>query len=317
MLPPNGITTEGREISAAAPSAEGSPANLGSTDPGSISPSPANLGPNGLAETSLMSISSQLAEEIAAIPGYIADACASPADEIAEDTQDASAPAAEEAAANTAAPRMQEIQEAARCAETIPAPVAEAIGTSSNAFAQQAGEAVEIVASPVAGESTGQAGWMPVRTAVETNESLSLRVAVADREPIPPAFSFLSFYGLREQPFEVTPDPAYLYLSPVHREALISLSQGVQNLRGFMALVAGPGMGKTTLLNRLIEELRETARTVFLFQTQCNSREMLRYHSERAGGRVRRDGRCRHAPGVERHLVRGDVEGPARCAYRG
>jgi general secretion pathway protein A len=75
----------------------------------------------------------------------------------------------------------------------------------------------------------------------------------------------------------VTPDPAYLYLSQVHQEALTSLTQGVQNFRGFMALVAEPGMGKTTLLNKLMEELSHSARTVFLFQTQCTSRELLGY----------------------------------------
>lgn len=100
-------------------------------------------------------------------------------------------------------------------------------------------------------------------------------LATAPHEPIPA--TLLTFYGLSEQPFQVTPDPAYLYLSDVHREALTSLSQGVRDLRGFMTLIAEPGMGKTTLLNKLMEELRDSARIVFLFQTQCNSRELLRY----------------------------------------
>jgi type II secretory pathway predicted ATPase ExeA/HSP20 family molecular chaperone IbpA len=88
---------------------------------------------------------------------------------------------------------------------------------------------------------------------------------------------FLDFYGLREQPFGVTPDPAYLYLSRTHREALAALLYGIKADRGFMALIAEPGMGKTTLLYRLMEELRDSARTVFLFQTQCDSREFFRY----------------------------------------
>src|SRR5437660_1446873 len=88
---------------------------------------------------------------------------------------------------------------------------------------------------------------------------------------------FLDFYGLREQPFGVTPDPRYLYLSVGHREALASLIYGVESGRGFMALVARPGMGKTTLLFQLLERLRSSAQTVFLFQTQCESREFLRY----------------------------------------
>jgi type II secretory pathway predicted ATPase ExeA len=89
--------------------------------------------------------------------------------------------------------------------------------------------------------------------------------------------SFLDFYHLREQPFGVTPDPAYLYPSQTHREALASLSAGIKEDRGFMALIAEPGMGKTTLLYQLLEEWRNSARTVFLFQTQCDSREFFRY----------------------------------------
>ena len=88
---------------------------------------------------------------------------------------------------------------------------------------------------------------------------------------------FLDFYNLREQPFGVTPNPAYLYLSQTHREALASLYYGIENERGFLALIARPGMGKTTLLFQLLERLRNPCRTVFLFQTQCNSREFLRY----------------------------------------
>src|SRR5712692_2721145 len=88
---------------------------------------------------------------------------------------------------------------------------------------------------------------------------------------------FLEFYHLREQPFGVTPDPAYLYLSRTHREALDSLSFGIRADRGFLALIAEPGMGKTTLLYQLLNELRDSARTVFLFQTQCDSRDFFCY----------------------------------------
>jgi general secretion pathway protein A len=87
---------------------------------------------------------------------------------------------------------------------------------------------------------------------------------------------FLDFYGLREQPFGVTPDPRFLYLSPEHREALATLYYGIESGRGFLALIAKPGMGKTTLLFHLLEKFRFSARTAFLFQTQCNSREFMR-----------------------------------------
>lgn len=88
---------------------------------------------------------------------------------------------------------------------------------------------------------------------------------------------FLEFYGLREQPFGVTPDPRFLYLSPAHREALACLYYGIESGRGFMSLIAKPGMGKTTLLFQLLEKFRSSARTAFLFQTQCSSREFMRF----------------------------------------
>jgi general secretion pathway protein A len=88
---------------------------------------------------------------------------------------------------------------------------------------------------------------------------------------------FLEFYGLREQPFGVTPDPRFLYLSSAHREALASLYYGIESGRGFLALIAKPGMGKTTLLFQLLEKFRGSARTAFLFQTQCSSREFMRF----------------------------------------
>jgi N-acetylmuramoyl-L-alanine amidase/type II secretory pathway predicted ATPase ExeA len=88
---------------------------------------------------------------------------------------------------------------------------------------------------------------------------------------------FLDFYQLREQPFGVTPDPAYLYPSRTHCEALDYLTEAIQGDHGFLALIAEPGLGKTTLMYQVLEGLRDTARAVFLFQTQCNSREFFEY----------------------------------------
>lgn len=88
---------------------------------------------------------------------------------------------------------------------------------------------------------------------------------------------FLDFYNLREQPFGVTPEPRFLFLGASHREALASLFCGVEADRGFIVLTAHPGMGKTTLTFQLLEKLRRTARTSFVFQTQCNSREFFQY----------------------------------------
>lgn len=87
---------------------------------------------------------------------------------------------------------------------------------------------------------------------------------------------FLRFYGLREQPFSVTPDPNFLYMGPAHQEAFASLMYGIETGRGFMALIAAPGMGKTTIILRLMEQLRNCALTALLFQTHTDSRELLK-----------------------------------------
>jgi N-acetylmuramoyl-L-alanine amidase len=87
----------------------------------------------------------------------------------------------------------------------------------------------------------------------------------------------LDFYGLHEQPFGVTPDPAYLYPSHTHCAALDSLTDAILSDSGFVALISEPGMGKTTLLHQVMEGMRDTARGVFLFQTQCDSREFFQY----------------------------------------
>lgn len=88
---------------------------------------------------------------------------------------------------------------------------------------------------------------------------------------------FLEFYGLKEQPFGVTPDPHFICPSRTHSKAFNSLSRGLEAGCGFLALIAKPGMGKTTLVFHLLKQLEQTSRTVFLFQTQCDSRELLRY----------------------------------------
>jgi general secretion pathway protein A len=88
---------------------------------------------------------------------------------------------------------------------------------------------------------------------------------------------YVERFRMREDPFGVTPDPRFLYLSDSHREALCQLQSAIERGRGFLALVAAPGMGKTTLAYQLLRSLGDATRTLFLFQTQCDSRELFRY----------------------------------------
>jgi general secretion pathway protein A len=77
----------------------------------------------------------------------------------------------------------------------------------------------------------------------------------------------VDYYNLREQPFGVTPDSRYLFLSATHREALGSLVYGLASGCGFVALIAKPGMGKTTLLFDVLSRIKNKSKVVFLFQT--------------------------------------------------
>jgi general secretion pathway protein A len=89
----------------------------------------------------------------------------------------------------------------------------------------------------------------------------------------------LQYFGLKEEPFGVSPDPRRLFLTQTHREALEALQSGFSSNRGFTAMIAPPGMGKTTLLFRFLEQIRETARVVFLFDVDstCEPREFVAY----------------------------------------
>jgi TonB family protein len=88
---------------------------------------------------------------------------------------------------------------------------------------------------------------------------------------------FLGHFGFRESPFGVTPNPAFLFLSSIHRAALQSMVQSIESNLGFTVLLGNPGMGKTTLLLQLLTQYRDSARTAFIFHTQCKRYELLRY----------------------------------------
>jgi general secretion pathway protein A len=87
----------------------------------------------------------------------------------------------------------------------------------------------------------------------------------------------LNYFQLAEQPFGVTPDPRFLYLSATHREAVASVFYSVNAGRGFTALIAEPGMGKTTVLFNLLQLMGTAAKTAFLFQAQDTPKNFLRH----------------------------------------
>jgi general secretion pathway protein A len=86
---------------------------------------------------------------------------------------------------------------------------------------------------------------------------------------------YLRHFGLATKPFEVTPDPRFLYDTILHREALAALTYGVQERRGFISLVGEVGTGKTTLLRTLLDGLDPTVRTALITHTTINPEELL------------------------------------------
>jgi type II secretory pathway predicted ATPase ExeA len=116
------------------------------------------------------------------------------------------------------------------------------------------------------------------RVTVNVNAEDAAQAPVIDDEYVQSAERrFLEHYGLNEQPFGVTPDPRFLFLGSKHGQALAALTYGTESNRGFLTLIAQPGMGKTSLLFRYLEGLRDKARTVFLFQTDGDSRDLMSY----------------------------------------
>jgi general secretion pathway protein A len=77
------------------------------------------------------------------------------------------------------------------------------------------------------------------------------------------------FFGLRESPFNVNPDPRYLFMTSQIQEALAGLMYGIQNRKGFILLTGEVGTGKTTLLNRLLDWLRgQRVATAYIFNSR-------------------------------------------------
>ena len=87
---------------------------------------------------------------------------------------------------------------------------------------------------------------------------------------------YKKFFGLKENPFNVNPDPRYLFMTRHAEEALACLTYGVQNRKGFILLTGEVGTGKTTLLNALLDRLRrERVATAFVFNSRLNVSQFL------------------------------------------
>jgi len=94
---------------------------------------------------------------------------------------------------------------------------------------------------------------------------------------------YTSFFGFKENPFNLTPDPRYLFLSPYHKEALDHLRYGINERKGFIAITGGIGTGKTTLCRALLSHLDESTKSALVFNAFISDMELLRTINQEFG----------------------------------
>ena len=86
---------------------------------------------------------------------------------------------------------------------------------------------------------------------------------------------YQDFFGFSEKPFDLTPDPKYLYLSPKHKEVLAHLVYGLQENNGFLKIVGEVGTGKTMICRSFLRELRTDFNIAYIFNPAINELELL------------------------------------------
>lgn len=88
---------------------------------------------------------------------------------------------------------------------------------------------------------------------------------------------YLNFFGFKEQPFNVTPDPKFLYFGESYQDALAYLVYGIRMRKGFVVLTGEIGIGKTTVINALLERLDDSHRVAHLVHSNMSLKDMLRF----------------------------------------
>jgi general secretion pathway protein A len=88
---------------------------------------------------------------------------------------------------------------------------------------------------------------------------------------------YAKFYKLRKEPFNVTPDPTFLYLSTSHKEAIAALLYGIKSRKGFIAILGEVGTGKTTIVRTYLNSInRGTIKLIYLFNPNLTFNALLR-----------------------------------------
>ena len=86
---------------------------------------------------------------------------------------------------------------------------------------------------------------------------------------------YTDYFGLKEKPFSITPNPRYLYMSEQHQDALAHLLYGIQEGEGFVLLTGDIGTGKTTLCRSLLEQIPDYVEVAYIFNPKLSALELL------------------------------------------
>ena len=84
-----------------------------------------------------------------------------------------------------------------------------------------------------------------------------------------------SFFALKQKPFSITSNPSFLFLSQRHKEAMAYLTYGIKERMGFIEITGEIGTGKTTLCRALLNQLDETTKTAFIFNSNLTELQLM------------------------------------------
>jgi general secretion pathway protein A len=114
---------------------------------------------------------------------------------------------------------------------------------------------------------------------------------------------YLDFYQLSETPFNVTPDPRFLYMTEQHASALNHLLFGIRQRKGFVLLTGEVGTGKTTICRKLLESFDDSVQTALILNPVLSPTQLLRAIAEEFGADVRGRDRLSYLTGLNNYLL--------------
>ncbi len=120
---------------------------------------------------------------------------------------------------------------------------------------------------------------------------------------------YRQYFGLKSEPFNITPDPGFLYFTPQHREAFNHILYGIRERKGFLCLTGEVGAGKTTLCRALLRSLRGPYRTALILNPMITPAQLLRAIVDELGIESKRRDTLGYLRLLNRYLLKVNSEG--------